>query len=198
MLAEQTARSGNMMGKPESDEHALAVLASNGDRAAFGQLVSHKYDFIFRTAWRWTRNRDQAEEVAQMVCLKLGNAIRQWKGEGAFSTWLYRMTINAATDLQRSERREARKMEGLALHMMVSGEWLSERQEGEADSDVSLWSAVNRLPDKQRMAVMLVHGDGLSHGEAAQIMEVAEGTVSYHLHAARKQLKPLIEEEREK
>ncbi|MEZ5870538.1 MAG: RNA polymerase sigma factor [Nitratireductor sp.] len=176
------------------DLQALAVLASNGDRLAFAQLVAVQYDFIFRTAWRWTRHREMAEDVAQGVCMKLGQSIRNWRGEGAFSTWLYRLVVNAANDAHRARQRENRKTEGY-LNYAVSA--AIEVVEPHSDSPTDeLWEHVSQLPEKQRTAVMLVYGEGLSHGEAAGVMEIAESTVSFHLHEARKQLKAMFEKER--
>ena len=177
------------------DAQALAVLAGNGDRVAFARLVADQYDFIFRTAWRWTRNREMAEDVAQGVCLKLGQSIRNWRGEGAFSTWLYRMVVNAANDAHRANSREARKAEQYHRYAVSAAVDVVEADaESEADD---VWRLVASLPEKQRNSVMLVYGEGLSHGEAAQVMECAESTVSFHLHAARKQLRLKFEQERE-
>ena len=64
--------------------------------------------------------------------------------------------------------------------------------EAEDDPADALWLAVRSLPDKQRDAVLLVYGEDMNHAQAAQVMDCAESTVSYHLHAARKRLKQLL------
>ena len=178
----------------EPDDHALAARACEGDRAAFAVLVARHYDFIHRVAWKWCRDPSGAEDIAQNVCLRLGGSIRSWRKESAFTTWLYRLTINAAQDHARASARELRKTKAWATHAMALGEGADES--GASDTD-ALWSAVRTLPEKQRSAVLLVYGEELNHAAAAAVMDCAESTVSYHLHAARKRLKRLLREAEE-
>lgn len=175
---------------PAAVAQRLAVLASNGDRAAFAELVLRQYDFIRAAAYRFTRHREMAEDVAQNVCMKLGGSIRKWRGEGAITTWLYRLTLNAAQDALRAQAREQRRMELYGSHMALMQGAIPQDQDGQANG---LWQAVNGLPGKQRSAILLVYGEGLSHGEAAAVMECAEATVSFHVHAARKRLRDILE-----
>ena len=174
----------------EPDDRALAARARDGERAAFAMLVERHYDFIHRVAWKWSRDRSAAEDIAQGVCMRLGSAIRSWRGEGAFTTWLYRLTINAAHDHARAQARERRKAEAWGTHTMALGE----AEEDDDDTGARLWEAVQTLPDKQRDAVLLVFGEGLGHAEAAAVMDCAEGTVSYHVHEAKKRLKCVLRE----
>lgn len=173
----------------EPDDSALAQRAREGERAAFAMLVERHYDFIHRVAWKWSRDRATAEDIAQNVCMRLGSAIRSWRGEGAFTTWLYRLTINAAHDHARAVARERRKAEAWGAHALALGE--AAEDDGE-DAGARLWEAVRTLPDKQRDAVLLVYGEELNHAEAAAVMDCAESTVSYHVHAAKKRLKRLL------
>ena len=99
----------------------LIGRARDGDREAFGRLVERHYDFIYRVAWRWAGNRADAEDIAQDVCVRLGKAIRSYRGGGAFTTWLYAMTLNAARDLRRRTARENVKTEAFGVHALVSG-----------------------------------------------------------------------------
>jgi len=162
----------------------LAELAAAGDRDAFARLVRAHYDLIFRMAWRWAGNREDAEDIAQDVCIRLGRAIRGFRGDCAFSTWLCTMTLNAVRDHARRTVRHRRLAE--AVHVQA----LMERGLPEiSDPAEALWDAVRELPEKQRDAVLLVHGEGLNHAAAAIAMNCSEGTVSWHIHAARKRLK---------
>lgn len=176
---------------PDPDDHVLAARASGGDRGAFAALVARHYDFIHRVAWKWCRDPVAAEDIAQNVCVRLGPAIRSWRNESAFTTWLYRLTINAAHDHARAAARETRRTNALAAHLLAFGNEAENRDEADAEN---LWTAVRCLPEKQRDAVLLVYGEELNHAEAATVMNCAESTVSYHLHAARKRLKRLLRE----
>ncbi len=181
-------------GTDEPDDHALAARACEGDRAAFAILVARHYDFIHRVAWKWCRDPTGAEDIAQNVCLRLGASIRSWRKQGAFTTWLYRLTINAAHDHARSAAREVRRTKAWATHAMALGEGADDNDQSDTDD---LWAAVRTLPEEQRDAVLLVYGEELNHAQAAAVMDCAESTVSYHLHAARKRLKRLLREAEE-
>ncbi len=173
----------------QPDDATLAALARSGDREAFAALVERHYDFIHRVAWKWCRSRDRAEDIAQTVCMRLGASIRSWRGEGALTTWLYRLTINAAHDAARAASRESRKAVAWETHAVASG---LDRVGEAMDEGDALWAAVRTLPEKQRDAVLLVYGEGMSHGRAAAVMECAESTVSFHVHEAKKKLKLLL------
>ncbi len=173
-----------------SSDLTLVGRAQGGDRDAFGQLVERHYDFIHRVAWRWAGNRTDAEDIAQDVCVRLGKAIRSYRGGSAFTTWLYTMTLNAARDLKRKAVRDSAKSEAFGVHALVSG---GEAYEPMAEDPAErLWAAVRTLPDKQREAVLLVYGEEMSHGQAADVMGCAEATVSWHVHEAKKRLKQMM------
>lgn len=176
----------------------LAAAAAGGDADAFQALIERHYDRIWRLAWRWCGNRMEAEDVAQEVCVKLAGAIRAWRAEAAFTTWLYRVVYTTAVDHLRCRQRlrliEPSKMAAL---VETSNQALTEAStEPSAEVHVlhgELWDEVRRLPDQQRDAVLLVYGEDLSHAEAARVMGCTEKTVSWHLHEARKRLKASLE-----
>jgi RNA polymerase sigma factor (sigma-70 family) len=175
-------------GLRESSDAALVGRARNGDREAFGALLARHYDFVFRTAWKWSGKRSDAEDIAQEVCVKLGTAIRSFDGRSAFSSWLYRVTLNAVRDMQRGRSRQLRH-HGRLAEVSVD-EALPEQEDATATSE--LWEAVRRLPGQQRDAVLLVYAEDLSHAEAGIIMGCKEATVSWHIHAAKKTLRGLL------
>ena len=177
-----------MLDEIEPSDLDLIGQAQKGDRAAFGRLVERHYDFVYRVAWRWCGRKADAEDIAQEVCARLGRAIRTYRGGGAFTTWLYALTMNAARDLMRKSAREVAKAEALGVHALVEGQGVPEPD----DRAETLWAAVRQLPDKQRDAVLLVYGEGLSHAAAADAMACAEATVSWHIHEAKKRLKALM------
>ncbi|MBN9233771.1 MULTISPECIES: RNA polymerase sigma factor [Phyllobacteriaceae] len=178
-----------MMLDDEASDTELIGRARQGDRGAFGLLVERHYDFVYRVAYRWCGRRADAEDIAQDVCVRLGRAIRDYRGGAAFTSWLYAVTLNAARDLARKSARESAKTEAYGSHALIFGQ----AQAAEAgDPTEALWAAVRQLPDKQREAVLLVYGEGLAHAAAAEAMAISEATVSWHIHEAKKRLKVLV------
>jgi RNA polymerase sigma-70 factor (ECF subfamily) len=172
---------------PETDE-SLVARAIGGDRGAFAELVERHYDFVHRTAAKWLGRRQDAEDIAQEVCVKLATAIRSFDGRSAFTSWLYRVTLNAVRDSQRSATRRGRYHDKLA-------EVHPENDPGEQEDATAvreLWAAVRSLPNQQRDAVLLVYAEDKSHAEAGVIMGCKEATVSWHIHEAKKTLRGLL------
>ena len=94
-----------------SDED-LARAAAGGDRAAFGLLLERHYDRVFGLAFRLTGQRANAEDLTQDVCLALPAKLAGFRGEARFTTWLYRVVVNAAHDARRRAAAHARAADG--------------------------------------------------------------------------------------
>ena len=167
-------------------ETELVEKAALGDRQAFAALIEGRYDFIHAVAWRWCGDRQDAEDVAQEVCIRLASAIRGFKGASRFCTWLYAVTLNAARDQMRKRRRAEWRDAAYLREKAVLEDHSAD------DGGEELWQAVRRLPDKQRDAVLLIYGEGLTHAAAADVLGCAETTISWHVHEARKRLKVLL------
>jgi RNA polymerase sigma-70 factor, ECF subfamily len=176
-------------GELETDT-GLAVQAAGGSRTAFARLVERHYERVYRMAWRWTGNQTEAEDIAQDVCVKLASALRSYRGDSAFSTWLHRVAYNIMIDRSRTRR-----------HEMLPGTdnviALFDREDAQTPETVligaELWTAVRGLPPQQRDAVLLIYAQDLSHKEAAEVMGCSEKTVSWHLFEAKKRLKGVLE-----
>lgn len=168
----------------------LARLAGAGDAAAFAALVETHYDRIYRMAWRFAGSRDRAEDIAQDVCVKLATAIRGFRGESAFTTWLFRLTYTTATDALRKTQRLS-LVEPSKMHLIADG--ASHETPETHFAGTELWNEVRALPPQQRDAVTLVYGEDMSHAEAAAVMGCTEKTVSWHLHEAKKRLRVKLE-----
>ena len=166
----------------------LVARAKGGDRNAFSQLIRRHYDFIHRTACKWLGRRQDADDIAQEVCVKLASAIHSFDGRAAFTSWLYRVTLNVVRDSQRAQTRRGKHIERLTI---VHPEDAPPEQEDSATAK-ELWAAVRTLPNQQRDAVLLVYAEEMSHAEAGVIMGCKEATVSWHIHEARKTLRGLL------
>ncbi|RDE07673.1 RNA polymerase sigma factor [Pelagibacterium lacus] len=163
----------------------LVRLAQAGDVVAFERLVARQYGFIFKTAFRWLGHRSDAEDVTQTVCMRLATALKSFDWRASFTSWLYRITLNAVYDLKRSSQRRQRLVSEISLGATEESPPTQEDQLALND----LWQLVRELPEKQRDAVLLVYAEHMSHAEAAQVMGCKEVTVAWHIHNARKTLK---------
>lgn len=162
----------------------LVAAAVTGNRAAFGALLERHYDRIHGLAWQLTGSRADADDVAQDVCCTLVEKIGSFRGEAKFTTWLCGITYNACRDLHRRRRSLSGFTERLAV---LAG---LERAPDGRDLYDTIWlkSAIARLKPAYREAAVLVAGQQLTHAEAAEILGVAESTVSWRMHEVRRLL----------
>ncbi|UVO51739.1 sigma-70 family RNA polymerase sigma factor [Sphingomonas sp. SUN019] len=171
------------MGRDDADTDLVAA-ARRGDRAAFETLLRRHYDRIHGLAWQLIGSRADADDVAQDVCCTLVERLAEFRGDAKFTTWLTSIVFNACRDA----RRRRRSFQGLTEQFGVwSG--LSRGPDGR-DLHDAMWvkGAVARLKPAYRDAVVLVAGQQLSHAEAAAVLGVAEATISWRMHEARRLL----------
>lgn len=169
------------------DDAELAIRAAEGDREAFRSLLERHYDRIFRLAWRLLGDRADAEDVTQEICVTLPRRLDGFRGASRFSTWLYRVTLNACRDF-------GRRRASIAALTRAYGE-ASDLAAGEAADRTrrSGWLAemLASLDGALRETAVLVLDEDLSHAEAAAVLGVRESTVSWRMHELRKKLKAL-------
>jgi RNA polymerase sigma factor (sigma-70 family) len=172
---------GERAGEPDE---TLVAAAAAGNRAALEALLRRHYDRIHGLAWRLTGSRADADDIAQEVCCALVEKIGSFRGEAKFTTWLTGITFNAARDFRRRRRSFAGLTERLAV---LAG--LAQTPDGrDAYDAVWLRSVVARLKPALRDTVVLVAGEQLTHAEAAQVLGIAEATVAWRMHEARRLL----------
>lgn len=172
------------MADADRPDAVLVADAVAGDRAAFEALLRRHYDRIHGLAWQVTGSRADADDIAQDVCCTLAERVGDFRGEAKFTTWLCRIVFNACRD----HRRRRRSLLGLTDRLAVLA-GLSRPADGR-DLHDAMWvrSAVAKLKPTYRDVVVLVAGQQLSHGEAAAILGIAEATVAWRLHQARRML----------
>jgi RNA polymerase sigma-70 factor (ECF subfamily) len=173
------------MGAAANDPDAeLVAAAVAGDRAAFEALLRRHYDRIHGLAWQLAGTRADADDIAQDVCCGLVEKIGSFRGEAKFSTWLCGITVNAARDFHRRRR----SLRGLAQRFgVIAG--LSTPPDGRDLYD-AVWieSQLSKLKPAYREAAVLVIGQQLTHAEAAELLGIAEATVSWRMHEVRRLL----------
>lgn len=174
----------------DAKDDELIKRSQAGDSAAFELLVNRYYDVMFKMAYKWCGERMAAEDVTQESCIKLARFIGTFRHDSAFTSWLYRLVINTAKDWQKSQNRHPQgdaELETMATQELSAEESLYAKE---------LWTEVRKLPEGERDAVLLVLSEGLSHKEAAKILNVKESTISWRIHEARKKLEKLFGKEK--
>jgi RNA polymerase sigma-70 factor (ECF subfamily) len=172
-------------------DETLASAAANGDRAAFATLVARHYDRIHGLAWRLTGSKAEAEDLTQDICAALPAKLRNWRAEARFTTWLYRVVVNAAHDLRRRQATRARASQGW-------GDWEIARQDEIAVQAAAMdWltGAMQRLSPELRDTVALVLGEEMTQAEAGAVLGVSEGTIAWRMSEVKKRLRAMAAEE---
>lgn len=162
----------------------LLVAAIAGDREAFADLLRRHYDRIHGLAWQLTGSRADADDVAQDVCCALVEKIGSFRGEAKFATWLCGITFNACRDL----RRRRRSFKGLAEKLTVLAGLAAAPDGRDLYDAIWLRSAIARLKPVYRDTAVLVVGQQLTHAEAAEVLGVAEATVSWRMSEIRRMI----------
>jgi RNA polymerase sigma-70 factor (ECF subfamily) len=172
----------------EASDLDLALRAKNGDGTAFRLLLERHYDMIYRLGRRLLGSAVEAEDLAQDICLGLAGRIASFRGDSRFSTWLYRVVVNACRDHRRKQASRARtQADYMAFAVDDAADWA----DGVARQDW-LKAALARLDEGLRETALLVVGEDLSHAEAGEILGIAEKTVSWRMHEVRKRLKSMV------
>ena len=154
--------------KPSADALLLARYAG-GDRDAARLLTDRFLPMCYRLAVRLLADRTEAEDVAQEAMLRLFRAATGWQpGRAQISTWLYRVTANLCTD----RLRKPRPAPLAAAPEIADGRRSVEAGLMAADRQAALAKALAVLPERQRLAVVLRHIEGLANPEIARIMAV--------------------------
>ncbi len=173
-----------------SDED-LALAAAGGDRDAFAALLARRYDDLFRLAFRLTGNRADAEDITQDVCAALSAKLAHYRGDARFTTWAYRVVVNAVHDRRRRVATRAKSAEGW-------GDWEVNRRAAIAEAqDQTAWltTAMSALPVDMRDTLALLLEDELTHAQAGDVLGISEGTVSWRMSEVKKHLRALAKKE---
>jgi RNA polymerase sigma-70 factor (ECF subfamily) len=167
---------------------SLVQRAQNGDRAAFEQIYRENVGRVYAICLRIIANSARAQELTQDVFVRAWKMIGTFRGESAFSSWLYRLAVNVVlVDLRAKKRRTAR--------VMVTDDLSPyDRHDNMVNPGgaIDLERALAALPEQARAVFVLHDVEGYQHDEIATLMGVAEGTSKAQLHRARKLLREAL------
>ena len=168
----------------ETTDEDLASAAASGDGAAFAALLDRHYNRLFAFCFRLTGTRTEAEDLTQDICAALPAKLQSYQRRAKLTTWLYRVAVNAAHDRRRRIATYTKATTGW-------GDWEINRSAAAEEDTVKqdwLTTAMGCLNDDLRDTLALVLDD-MTHAQAADILGVSEGTISWRMSEAKKRLK---------
>lgn len=169
----------------ELDEQTLVVRAQEGDARAFELLARRHQDALYRLAVRVMGDRAEAEDALQEALLDAWRRIGRFRGESAFSTWMYRIVTNRCLGMLRKRRPvPVEEVDATPAPAQDSPERAAERDAGMA----ALQRALAGLPDDLRVCWVLREVEGQGYTEIAQITGATEDAVRGRIHRARTRL----------
>jgi RNA polymerase sigma-70 factor (ECF subfamily) len=170
----------------------LVELSVDGDTEAFEYLIKRHYMAVYKVSYKWCGVKEDAEDITQEVLIKLAQKLKTFGRKSSFKTWLYRIIINTAKDYHRKHATKRVYETAFAAERSTDNPG---SQEDEHIDAARLYKALEKLPEKQKTAVLLVFSEGLTHNEAARVLRCTEATVSWRIFQAKKRLKKSLEHE---
>jgi RNA polymerase sigma-70 factor (ECF subfamily) len=178
------------------DEAELIGAAKGGDRQAFDELVRRTFVDTFTLARRLTGNEEDARDVVQDAYLRAWKGIGKFRGEAAFSTWMYRITANAASTLVQKRRRQRAEPFGDDFEPVDTRAETQVSQGAEsAEALDQISHALDDLPAKLRTVVVLKDVYGLSHEAIAEELGITVSAAKVRLHRGRHKLRDVLYDE---
>ncbi|MDA2927856.1 sigma-70 family RNA polymerase sigma factor [Acidobacteria bacterium AH-259-G07] len=175
-------------------EKELIQRCQRGDQEAFREVFKRYQHKIFRLCYHFAGDGSDAEEITQEIFLKMYLSIGQFDLRSGFYTWLFRIAVNEC--LQHRRKKAARKvpLDERALSLSVR-ETLPLDSLLSHEKQAQVQKALEKLPGKYRLALLLKEIEGLSYREIARIFGVSEGTVASRLNRAREQFRRVYQKE---
>lgn len=169
-----------------------ALLASQGDRAAFALLYKRWHPKLLRFAYRRSGNADQASDIMQEAALAMAKNIHRLKEPEQFSAWAYTIVRRRAAEHVSAQIKQRKLNQDIMAHRC---EPITENISGDKDRDLALRQALSKLPETDRLLLTLFYVDGLTGAELSAALGVPLGTTKSRLFKARARLKQIYQTE---
>jgi RNA polymerase sigma factor (sigma-70 family) len=167
----------------------------NGDQQAYAGLVNHYQNYVFTLALRFTKNREDAEEVGQDVFIKAYRALADFKGASKFSTWLYTIVNNTCITFLRKKKLEVHSLDNEKVFEAADSQDSGFRaNQVEQKSRIAMVNkAIGMLSTDDAEVITLFYKGEQTLDEIAQVLGIESNTAKVRLHRARTRLKEKME-----
>ena len=179
-------------------ENEIIDRIIGGERDLYRILVEEHQDMVFRTCMGFVHNKDDADDLSQEVFTQAYESLKKFKKESSFSTWLYRIAVNASLNKARKTGRSFvfQQIESLLgsvkqspVEIVATNTEDPENIMIREENQRWLQRALDRLPENQRTAIVLSKYDDLSQKEISEIMNISEGAVEALIQRAKANLR---------
>jgi RNA polymerase sigma-70 factor (ECF subfamily) len=199
IMAEPAERKDSELSAP-TEEAELVRRARNGGLQAYDELVKRYQERIYATIYHMTSNHEDANDLAQESFIKAFQALKSFKGDSSFYTWLYRISVNKTINfLKQRKKRTHMSLNDLDFNaehdpdlMALISDNTPRRAAGLTELQEKLNAALMRLSEPHRLVIVLHDVQGQSHEEIAKVMDCNIGTVRSRLFYARQQMQSYL------
>jgi len=183
----------------------LMLRTKAGDDSAYSELIRRHYKGVLNYVYRFTNLRENSEDLTQEVFLRVYRSAKQYKPEAKFTTWLYKIATNVSLTYVKKKNKD----KNVSLDEMNENTGEVEDPSVEISDDIIyrnemknvIFSVMESLPEREKVAIMLCKYEGLSYEETANVLECTVGAVKAYVHRGRmklaNKLKPYLTEEGE-
>ncbi len=187
-----------MNDQPVAPDHELLQRITQQDEGAFRQLFDRHRDHVFNLAYRYTWSYADAEEITQDVFIKIYKKAGTFQHRAKFTTWLYRITVNACLNYKRRQKINIESIEAMSESGLTAQEPVAPdsanpetiyRRQQQAKL---IRQALDQLPAKSRLAFILNKFEGYSYDEISEVLGANRNTVAALIHRAKMQIKKIL------
>jgi len=169
----------------EMEIDALVKKARSGDDNAFYELIQMRKELLYRTAFAYVKNQEDALDIVSETVYKAYRSIKKLKEPAFFNTWLTRILINCSLDVMKKQSKVVPLEETAVIPVQTE----------DATEALDLHSAIDLLEPKSRTVVILKYFHDLTISQIAEVMECPQGTIKTYLHRALKNLRLELKED---
>jgi RNA polymerase sigma-70 factor, ECF subfamily len=182
--------------RSQVQDREIVANLKNRDDETFRMVVGKYHFLVLNCAYKFLRNRETAEDLAQEVFVEVFQSIHAFRGESQLSTWIYRITVTKCLNLIKHQKRKKRFAELVSIfganemeEQLPAPESTNPMNEMERRERIDILSkAFDKLPDSQRIAYTLSKVDGMKYEEIASVMNLSLPSVESLIHRAKNNL----------